>query len=94
MLAQAVASSLDSHLFARTENFEGAPAGAAPAAPSLAAAIATFVLFMLLLLVIGKFLWNDVLVKLVPAIKPADSIFQILGLSVLLSLMLPGCCAC
>lgn len=94
MLASAVASTLDTHLFAKTEHFEGAPAAVAVvgSAPSLLATLATFLLFTVALLLIGKFLWNEVLVKLVPAVKPADSIFQILGLSVLLSLMLPGCC--
>jgi hypothetical protein len=49
---------------------------------------------MLLILVVGKFLWNNVLVALVPAIKPAKSVWQILGLAVLISLFhpVPQCC--
>ena len=52
----------------------------------------TLLVVLFLLLFIGKFLWNDVLVVVVPAIKPVKSIWQILGLALLFSLMSPGCC--
>jgi hypothetical protein len=52
----------------------------------------TFFVVLGLLLLFGQFLWNNVLVDLVPAVKPAKSIFQILGLSILVSLIAPGCC--
>jgi hypothetical protein len=52
----------------------------------------TFFVVLGLLLLFGQFLWNHVLVDLVPAVKPAKSIFQILGLSILVSLIAPGCC--
>lgn len=42
-----------------------------------------------LLLFFGKFLWNDVLVHLIPAIKPVKSIWQILALHILLNLLMP-----
>ena len=51
----------------------------------------TFVVVFLLLLVLGKQLWNTVLIELFPFIKPAKSIWQILGLSVLIGLISPGC---
>lgn len=56
----------------------------------LVSLLTVFVIFILILLV-GKYLWNSVLVALIPAIKPAKSIWQILGLSILLSLVVPGC---
>lgn len=47
-------------------------------------------IFVLLLLV-GKILWNSVLIKLFPFVEPVKSIWQILGLSILLGLLFPGC---
>ena len=47
------------------------------------------VIVWILLLFFGKFLWNDVLVKLVPAIKPATSIWQILAIHILFNLLKP-----
>jgi cytochrome b subunit of formate dehydrogenase len=51
----------------------------------------TFVVVFFLLLVLGKTLWNSVLIQLFPFVKPAKSIWQILGLSVLIGLIVPGC---
>jgi len=51
----------------------------------------TLIVVFLLLLVLGKQLWNTVLIELFPFIKPAKSIWQILGLSVLIGLIAPGC---
>lgn len=45
------------------------------------------VLFLILHLVLAKWLWNRTLPALIPAIKPATSIWQLLGLTVLLSLL-------
>lgn len=46
-----------------------------------------FVIYFFIILFIGKFLWNVVLVKLVSIAKPANSIWEILGLALLLSLL-------
>ena len=46
------------------------------------------------LLFVGKFLWNNVLHELIPAVKEAKSVWQILGLSILLMLLNPGTCQC
>ena len=54
-------------------------------------AFLTLVVILLLLLLVGQLLWNNVLVALFPFVKPAKSIWQILGLSLLLGLILPGC---
>lgn len=47
------------------------------------------VVYLVLVLLLGKWLFNTVLVKLFPAVHPATSVWQILGLVVLLHLLLP-----
>jgi hypothetical protein len=47
-----------------------------------------FILVEILVLIFGKFLWNEIATKLVPQLKPARTIWQILGLSILLKLLL------
>jgi hypothetical protein len=49
------------------------------------------VTIFVLLLLVGKILWNSVLIKLFPFVEPVKSIWQILGLSILLGLLFPGC---
>jgi hypothetical protein len=64
-----------------------------PFRAALVSALAvTAILFALLF--VGKYLWNNVLHELVPAIKEAKSVWQILGLAVLLMLLNPGTCQC
>lgn len=46
-----------------------------------------FLIVIVIILFIGKILWNDVLTSLVPGIKPAKNIWQILGLYILISLL-------
>ena len=51
--------------------------------------IISFVIVLLLLLLVGKYLWNNVAYKLLNGVlKPADSVWEILGLSILLRMML------
>jgi hypothetical protein len=45
----------------------------------------SFILLVILLL-IGEYLWNNVLAKLVTVVKPVTSAWQILGLWILFSL--------
>lgn len=52
----------------------------------------TMIIILLLLLFVGKYLWNNVLHVLVPGVKEAKSVWQILGLSVLIMLLSPGNC--
>ena len=59
-----------------------------PASADLLGALLASILTLLLLLVIGKYLWNNTLAKLVTVVKPATSIWQIFGLMLLLSLLL------
>jgi len=63
--------------------------------PSTRSAIVTLLTLLVvvgLILLFGQFLWNNALVPLVPGVKPAKSIFQILGISILISLLVPSCC--
>ena len=53
------------------------------------AAIIFVVIYILLVLLVGKWLFNTVLCALFPAVKPATSIWQVLGLMLLLHLLLP-----
>ncbi len=53
-------------------------------------ALAVFIvliIYVLIILLIGQFLWNLVLCKLITIAKPAESIWQILGLAILLNLL-------
>ena len=54
---------------------------------SLMAGLIALIIFVLLALVLGPWLWNNVLTKLVTVVKPAESVWQLLGLAVLLNLM-------
>ena len=49
----------------------------------------TFIIAAVLLAFVGKFLWNGVVVDLFSCVKPAKSVWQILGLMVFIGLMLP-----
>ena len=53
------------------------------------AALIAFIFFMILHLFITKWLWNNVLVKLVPSIKRATNMWQMLGLTILMSFVTP-----
>ena len=56
---------------------------------NILAMLLVLLLWLALLLLISKYLWNEVLVKLVTVVKPASSVLQILGLVILLEIMLP-----
>ena len=51
------------------------------------AAFIVMIIIILFILIIGKFLWNVVLCRLLTIAKPAESIWQILGLAILLNLL-------
>ena len=48
------------------------------------AAFIVFVIYILIILLIGQFLWNNVVTRLLTIAKEATSIWQILGLAILL----------
>jgi len=66
------------------------------AAPFRAAVVSTLTVLtvLALLLFFGKYLWNNVLHVLVPGVKEAKSVWQILGLAILIMLLSPGTCQC
>ncbi len=59
--------------------------GKNPNADTLGALLMSIVTLILLLL-LGEYLWNNVLAKVVTVVKPVTSVWQILGLWVLCTL--------
>jgi len=55
---------------------------------SMVAVLLTFILSLIILSLIGKLLWNNVIVDLFTAVRPAKNFWQILGLFVFTSLLL------
>jgi hypothetical protein len=53
----------------------------------LASILITFIISLLILSLIGKLLWNGVIVDLFDCVRPAKSFMQILGLFVFVSLL-------
>ena len=53
----------------------------------LAAGLVTSIIVLFLVLLLGKDLWNNILVELIPAIKPAKSVWQFFGLYILIGLL-------
>lgn len=93
-IANGINALIENTPLARTETFESQTGlGFAPARLALVSVLTAFVIFMVILFA-GKYLWNNVLHELVPAIKPAKSVWQILGLAILIMLMNPGGCNC
>ena len=91
MLGGALSNSVNAVLY-RTETFSNQMGGASGSSQAVIVSLITVSIVFMLILFIGKFLWNNVLHELVPAIKPAKSVWQILGLAVLISLLNPGNC--
>jgi len=61
--------------------------------PMSAATLVAVVLYLLLVLFVGKYLWNEVMCKVVSVCKPMPSLLHLLGLILLLDLLRPsaGC---
>ncbi len=92
MIGGTVANTLNA-AFARIETFQGyGHADQSMTGRVAMVSLLTLVVMFALILLLGKWLWNTVLVALVPAVKPAKSVWQILGLAVLIGLMYPGYC--
>jgi len=53
------------------------------------AAVLAYIVAIILIALIGKYLWNGIVVDLVSVAKPAKSFWQILGLMIFISIMLP-----
>ena len=50
--------------------------------------LVSFVIMYLLVLLFGQYLWNTILVVLIPNIKPVTSVLQLIGLRILIGLIL------
>jgi hypothetical protein len=50
------------------------------------------VLWLVVTLFVGMWLWNNVAVKVITVLKPLTSIWQLLGLALLVDLIRPACC--
>lgn len=84
-------AALQNSPFMHTETFESKDGVApSPARMAVVSLIATLIVILILLFV-GKYLWNNVLTEMVTCVKPVKSVWYILGLSVLVSLIHPGC---
>jgi hypothetical protein len=93
-IANGVNAVFDATPFAQTETFDSHTGiGYSPARLAIVSFITVAIIFMIILF-FGKYLWNTVLHELVPAIKPAKSVWQIFGLAILISLLHPGSCQC
>ena len=53
----------------------------------LIAAILANITALVILLVLGKFLWNNYLTKMVTIVNPVESVFDLLALSILINLL-------
>ena len=53
----------------------------------LLVSLITLVVFVVILLFIGKYIWNEVLIQLVPGIKPLENPTQLLLLWILLNML-------
>jgi polyferredoxin len=49
-------------------------------------------IWLVVTLFVGMWLWNNVAVKLISVAKPMTSIWQLLGLVILVDLIHPSCC--
>ena len=52
--------------------------------------VVLLVLYLVLILLVGKWLWNNVLCKTVTIVKPMPNVLTLLGLVILLELILPN----
>jgi hypothetical protein len=66
----------------RTETFDNQ--GIASWAPFAAAFVTVFIL-----LFVGQYLWNNALCPLVSVVRPAKSVFQVLGVALLFGMLYP-----
>jgi hypothetical protein len=93
-VANGVNAALEATPFKISEPFENQTGmSALPFRAALVSGI-TLLIVLGLLLLFGQYLWNNVLHVLVPGVKEAKSVWQILGISILIMLLSPGSCQC
>ena len=89
VVANTVNAAVDAANYSQTETFQSQQAAASPARGALVSFITVLIVFAIILF-LGKWLWNTALVPLVSVARPAKSVWQILGLAILISLLAPG----
>lgn len=57
----------------------------------LAVASLVFLVYVAVILLVGKYLWNTAICRMISVAKPVDSVFYILGLMLFVGLILPSC---
>ena len=93
MLGGAIANNINAAISSvSSEPFENQGVGSVSPFRAALVSSLTVIAVLLLLLFVGKYLWNNVLHVLVPGVKEAKSVWQILGLSILIMLLSPGSC--
>lgn len=83
MIKECLQNALTSAFSQQQEGMSGVSMGGSEALASFV----VLIIYIIIILMIGKFLWNVVACKLVSIVKPADSIWQILGLAILFNLL-------
>lgn len=92
MIGGFIANTIDAGVgaaYSQTETFASQQPTESPARAAFVSLVTMLIVFAIILFV-GKYLWNNVLHVLVPGVKEAKSVWQILGLAVLISLLSPG----
>ncbi len=93
-VSSAINAAIDGAPFLQTETFESAN-GIAPSPARVAlVSFLTFAVVFAIMLFAGKWLWNNVAVNLFTVVKPVKSVWQLVGLALLVSLFSPGPCNC
>ena len=80
-IAKCVKACLDT-----TESFGGGRGSMPSSTGEALASLISLVIVYIILLLVGKFLWNEYLVKYVTIVKPIPGIIELLAISVLLRL--------
>ena len=93
-VANGVNAALEATPFKMTEAFQNQTGMSAVPFRAALVSIITVLIILGLLLLFGQYLWNNVLHVLVPGVKEAKSVFQILGIAILIMLLSPGSCSC
>lgn len=71
----------------RPENFSGGAMETLGNNTKIIVSIATVLIMQVILMFLGKWLWNNYLVKAITIVNPLESIWQIMAISVLLQLL-------
>jgi hypothetical protein len=92
-VANAIDAAIAHSPLARVEAFESQNGVSPSPARMVLVSFLTMLIVLAILLFAGKYLWNNVLVDMISIAKPVKSVWQLLGLAILISLLHPGCCA-